>query len=138
MVVFVAFLVADDTATATVDPTSGLVTTEANGTATFTIVLDSQPSASVAIPLSSSDSGEGVVSSSSLLFATGNWATAQTVTLTGQDDDEVDGDIAYTITGGVFYSNDTNFDGGALGDVNATNEDGKPQASIGTLIVDTK
>jgi hypothetical protein len=127
----------------TVNRTSGLVTTEANGIATFTIVLDSQPSDSVAIPLSSSDSGEGVVSSSSLLFATGNWATAQTVTLTGQDDDEVDGDIAYTITGGVFYSNDTNFndtnfDGGALGDVNATNEDGKPQASIGTLIVDTK
>ena len=49
----------DDTAGVTVTPTSGLTTTEAGGTATFTVVLDAQPSADVAIALSSNDSSEG-------------------------------------------------------------------------------
>ena len=43
----------NDTAGVTVSPTSGLVTTEAGGTATFTVVLNSQPTANVTIPISS-------------------------------------------------------------------------------------
>ena len=42
----------NDTAGITVSPTSGLVTTEAGGTATFTVVLDTQPTANVTIGLS--------------------------------------------------------------------------------------
>ncbi len=50
----------DDMAGITVSPTSGLVTTEAGGTATFTgWVLDTQPAAGVTISLSSSDASEG-------------------------------------------------------------------------------
>ena len=45
----------NDTAGITVTPTSGLTTTEAGGTATFTVVLNSQPTADVTIGLSSSD-----------------------------------------------------------------------------------
>ena len=41
----------NDTAGITVKPTSGLVTTEAGGTATFTIVLNTQPTADVTIGL---------------------------------------------------------------------------------------
>src|SRR4051812_2485281 len=43
----------NDTAGITVSPTSGLITTEAGATSTFTIVLDTQPTASVTIALSS-------------------------------------------------------------------------------------
>ena len=50
----------DDTAGVTVTPTSGLVTTEAGGTASFTVVLESEPVADVTISLSSSDTTEGI------------------------------------------------------------------------------
>ena len=41
----------NDTAGITVTPTSGLTTTEAGGTATFTVVLTAQPTADVTIGL---------------------------------------------------------------------------------------
>ena len=47
----------------TVTPTSGLTTTEAGGTATFTVVLTTQPTADVTIALSSGDATEGTVAS---------------------------------------------------------------------------
>ena len=49
----------NDTAGITVTPTSGLTTTEAGGTATFTVVLNTQPTADVTIGLTSSDTTEG-------------------------------------------------------------------------------
>ncbi|MGA7615928.1 MAG: Calx-beta domain-containing protein, partial [Thermoanaerobaculia bacterium] len=88
----------DDAAGVTVTPTSGLVTTEAGGTATFTIVLNTQPSADVTFGLSSSDTTEGTVNPASVTFTAVNWITPQTVTITGVDDTIIDGDIAYTIT----------------------------------------
>ena len=118
-------LVADDIATATVVPTNGLQTTEAGGTAVFSIVLDSQPSASATIGISSSDTGEGTLSSSSITFATGDWNLWQTVTVTGVDGDAlVDGDIGYTIFMGDFTSSDSNFHGVVVDDMSATNIDG--------------
>ena len=88
----------NDAAGITVTPTSGLVTTEAGGTATFTVVLNAQPTADVTIALcSSSDTTEGTVAPASLMFTAANWNTAQTVTVTGVDDAVDDGDVAYTI-----------------------------------------
>jgi len=87
----------DDTRGITVTPTSGLVTTEAGGTATFTVKLNTQPTASVTIGLSSSNTAEGTVAPASLTFTTANWATAQTVTVTGVNDAIDDGNIVYTI-----------------------------------------
>ena len=45
----------NDAAGITVTPTPGLTTTEAGGTATFTVVLNTQPTANVTIALSSSN-----------------------------------------------------------------------------------
>ena len=42
-------------------PTSGLVTSEDLGSDTFTVVLDTQPTANVTIGISSSETGEGTV-----------------------------------------------------------------------------
>ena len=56
----------------TVTPTSGLVTTEAGGTASFSVVLDTQPTATVTIPVSSNDTTEGTVSVPSLTFTAAN------------------------------------------------------------------
>ncbi len=106
-----------------VTPTSGLVTTEAGGTATFTVVLASAPTADVTIGLSSSDTTEGTVAPSSLVFTPTNWNTAQTVTVTGVDDDVVDGDIAYTIVTASATSSDPAYQGIDADDVAVTNED---------------
>ena len=75
-------------------------------TATFQVKLATQPTVAVAVAVSSQDEGEGRVSKSgdaaparttTLRFTTGNWNTNQTVTLTGVDDDAVDGDQDYQL-----------------------------------------
>ncbi len=108
----------------TVNPTAGLISTEAGGQATFTIVLNTQPTADVVIGLSSSLTTEGLVSPSSLTFTSGNWSTAQTVTITGVDDMVDDGDIVYTIvTAAVVSADTTGFSGFNADDVSVTNTD---------------
>ncbi|TCT01451.1 putative outer membrane repeat protein [Pseudofulvimonas gallinarii] len=113
----------NDTAGITINPTSGLVTTEAGGTASFTVVLNTQPSADVTIGLSSSDTTEGTVAPASLTFTAANWNIMQTVTVTGVDDNEVDGDVAYTIVTAAAVSADPNYDGLDPADVSVTNTD---------------
>ncbi len=69
-----------------VTPTSGLSTTEAGGTDTFTISLKTAPSADVTIALSSDTPSEATVSPASVTFTSLNWASPQTIRVTGVDD----------------------------------------------------
>ncbi|MFC1607454.1 InlB B-repeat-containing protein [Candidatus Latescibacterota bacterium] len=98
-------------------------TTEAGGTATFTIVLTTQPSADVTINLSSSITDEGMVSPASFTFTNGNWDTPRTATITGVNDDIDDGDKVYTIVTAAASSSDGNYDGINPDDVSVTNTD---------------
>jgi len=107
----------------TVNPTSGLVTDEDGATAQFSVVLRSEPTAAVSIAMESSDSTEGTISPMALEFNTGNWNTPQTVTITGQSDDEEDGDQAYTVMVKPAVSNDGNYAGIDPADVSVTNTD---------------
>src|SRR5262249_8906182 len=66
-----------------VAPTTGLFTSESGAKATFTVVLGLQPSANVTIPISSSNTKEGTVSTASLTFTPANWNVPQVVTVTG-------------------------------------------------------
>ena len=75
-------------------------TTEAGGTGGFSVVLAEAPTADVTIPISSSDTTEGRLSSVSLTFTTGNWNVAQVVTVTGMDDSQPDGDVGFTVATG--------------------------------------
>jgi hypothetical protein len=106
-----------------VTPTTGLTTTEGLGTATFTVVLTSQPTADVVIGLSPSDPTEGTVSSASLTFTSANWNVAQTVTVTGADDVLDDGDIAHSIVLAPANSADLIYNGIDPADVALTNTD---------------
>jgi hypothetical protein len=108
---------------AVVTPVSGLVTSEAGGTASFTVKLDSQPGASVTIPVSSSDATEGSVSTASLTFTAANWNIPQLVTVSSVDDVLVDGTIAYTIVLGASTSTDPDFAGINPADVSVSNLD---------------
>ncbi len=121
----------------TVNPTAGLTTTEAGATATFTVVLDSQPTADVTLALSSSDLTEGTVSPASLTFTAANWSVAQTVTATGVDDVVIDGDIAYSIVTAAATSADPVYDGQDAADVSATNTDNDAAGGGGPFVVNS-
>ncbi len=86
----------DDTADFTVSAISG--NTSEDGTqATFTVRLNSQPTAGVTISLDSNDLTEGTVAPSSLTFTALTWSAPQTATVTGVDDFVTDGNMAYTL-----------------------------------------
>ena len=101
----------------------GLTTTEAGGTVTFTVVLRTQPTATVTIAITSSAVTEGTALPASLVFTTTNWATPQVVTVTGVDEMIADGDQLYSIMTGLAVSTDTNYGMLDAVDVFVTNTD---------------
>jgi hypothetical protein len=113
----------DDGAGITVTPVAGLVTTEAGGTASFGVVLRSQPTASVVFAVASSDSTEGVASVASLTFTALDWNVQQTITVTGVDDAVADGATTYHILLGAAASGDPEYAGIDPVDVDVTNAD---------------
>src|SRR5439155_149894 len=82
----------DDAAGITVSLISGN-TTEAGGTATFTVVLTPPRRADDTIGLTSDDTTEGTVAPASVTFTSANWSVPQTATVTGVNDALDDGDI---------------------------------------------
>lgn len=105
-----------------VTPTNPMRTTEAGGTAQFTVVLTSQPTADVSIAMTSSDPGEGTVPAT-VTFTNANWNAPQAVTVTGVDDPLDDGDQAYTIVLAATTSTDPGYVGINPDDVAVTNID---------------
>lgn len=100
----------NDSAAVIVAPTSGLSTSEAGKSATFTVRLQSKPTSDVTIALASNNALEGKTNVSSLLFTPINWNALQTVTITGQQDDmTVDGDQPYKIVISPPTSMDPNY-----------------------------
>ncbi|KYG71783.1 hypothetical protein MB14_10760, partial [Roseivirga ehrenbergii] len=71
---------------------------ETGTTDDFLVKLDRRPTSDVVIDISSGDLGEATVSPTQLTFTINTWNTAQTVTVTGVDDNFVDGDQNTTIT----------------------------------------
>ena len=126
----------DDTAGITVSAPSGTTTTEAGGSVNFTVRLNSEPTADVTIPISSSDTSEGTVSIASLVFKAANWNTAQTVTVTGIDDKIFDGNIIYTIVIGAAVSSDILYNGSNPADFSLTNTDDEPPPTTKFYVVD--
>ena len=123
----------DDGLGVSLTPTTGLQTTESGGTALFSIELGSQPTADVLITLTSDDPSEGTVPPS-VTFTPIDWATPQTVTITGQPDDFDDGDIDYLIQTAAVASADLNYDGLELPDVSVRNvDDDDAQFTVGAI-----
>jgi len=105
-----------------ITPTSGLVTSQAGGTATFSAVLTLQPTSSVSFGIYSSNTNEGTVSTPQLTFTTANWNVAQTVTITGVDDQMDEGNVAYTILMAPAVSDDPNYNGFQPSNVSVVNQ----------------
>ena len=92
----VSVTVTDDDATVTVS-SSSVTVAEAGGRATYTMKLDGQPTGNVTMTVTSS-SGVATVSPGLLTFTPSNWATPQTITVTGVDDSSAGGNRSATIT----------------------------------------
>ena len=86
-----------DTVNLVVDP--GSLPISEDGSGTFEVRLATRPSASVSVRVSSGDTGAVSVPSRALVFTTGNWSTAQSVTVEGVDDDDaLDESVTVTLT----------------------------------------
>ena len=81
---------------------SGVPVTVTEGmTAAYGVVLDTQPTGDVTVMPASADTAIATVSAA-LVFTTANWNTAQSVTVTGTEDADSEGDstsITHTVTG---------------------------------------
>ena len=82
--------------------------------ATYTVVLDSQPTGTVTIAVRSGDTDVATAAPAALTFTAGNWSTAKTVTVTAVADDADNPgdrrtvDIAHTVSAsGTDYATET-------------------------------
>ena len=96
----------NDTRGVTVTPTS--LTVNEGGTNTYTVVLDTEPTAAVTVTIvDPTDNTDVTANPASLTFSTSNWDTAQTVTVSAAEDDDSTRDTAtvtHTVAGGDYAS----------------------------------
>ena len=115
----------DDTAGVTVTP-ANLTVTEGR-TATYTVVLDSQPTGDVTVTVKDpTDNTDVTTDPASLTFAAAAWDEAQEVTVSAAQDDD-DQDESATVTHEAASTGDANYDGITTPDVGVTLEDDAPE-----------
>ena len=85
----------DDAAGVTLS--TGALTVVEGGSATYTVVLDSQPSADVTVTVSGHDDTDITVTNDTLTFTASNWNVAQTVTFSAAQDADAATDDAVTL-----------------------------------------
>ncbi|NQZ43772.1 MAG: gliding motility-associated C-terminal domain-containing protein [Flavobacteriaceae bacterium] len=89
----------DDLAGFTITESDGnTITSESGSSDTVFVVLESEPIANVTINIASDNTDEATVSPSSISFNAANFSSPQPVTITGVDDNRVDGTQNYDIT----------------------------------------
>ena len=103
------------TLTITDDDVRGVILSETDldldegGDGTYTVVLDSEPTAAVTVTPSLSSGDSDVMVSDPLTFTPSNWNTAQTVTVSATQDGDADDDtavIGHSVAGGDYDSHD--------------------------------
>ena len=134
----------DDTADITITPTTLAVSEE--GTATYTVVLDFQPSSDVTVTLTqptntdvTADTNTSTtdVDDTTLTFTSTNWNIAQTVTVSAADDTDITNDTA-TITHAATQPGTTGeYDGITVGSVTVNvNDNDIITLSVSSLTVE--
>jgi len=103
------------------DRSSNTFTTQDGVTkVTFRVVLDTLPTATVTIPVSSSVPAQGTVSAASLVFTPANFNIPQTVTVTGVNDNNAN-TVPYNVVVGTSTSTDPVLNGLPGFTINLTN-----------------
>ena len=116
----------DDGASVKVSQTS--LTINEGSSETYTVVLTSQPTDDVVITITKSGSSDISVDETTLTFTDSNWEDEQTVTVTGDQDDDALAERA-TITHSA-ASTDTDYGGISVGSVNITVIDDETEVSF--------
>jgi len=98
-------------------------TDEAGRTATFAVRLPQAPTSDVTVPIGFSLSGEVSATPDMLTFTTANWSTQRMVTLTGLNDDAVDGPQTVQVRVGPASSGDARYQGATGAPFNIRNDD---------------
>ena len=88
----------DDTAGFNLSTTSVSVNESGTTSQNVTVVLNTKPSGNVVLDLTHNDPSEASISPSSLTFTTGNWNTAQSLTVTALNELIDDGNVTSTVT----------------------------------------
>ena len=96
---------------------SSVSVAENGGTGTYTIVLNTQPTDNVTFAITSDNTSQITVSPDNVTFGSGNYSTAQTITLTGVNDNIDDDNVNVNILNAI-SSSDTNY--GALDNITIT------------------
>ncbi len=121
----------------TIDEADDAQTDAKENEGSYTVVLDSRPTASVTINLSAGAGAPVTLDKTSLTFAPGDWNTAQTVTVTAVDDaydnpgDERAASITHTVVAGT-----SDYGGVTVTPVSVTVNDDDAAPSAITLTVD--
>ena len=123
----------DDTRGVTVSPTELTVIEGSSDTFTYTVVLDSEPTAPVTVEIMKTPSSDTDVrvASSRLTFRANNWDDEQAVRVSADDDPDADDDMAtttHTVSGG-------DYEGETADDVDVTVEDKEDDATAVILTV---
>ena len=112
---------------------SALTVTEENTTGdTYTVVLDSEPTASVTIAVGGHASTDVSATPASLTFTTTNWSTAKTVTVTAVNDTNTGNEtvsLTHTAT-----STDSDYDAITIDGVTVTVEDNDTAKVTGVIL----
>lgn len=90
-------------------PVAGVETNELGGTVQLQVYLSAQPTDVVVVTLISNNTDEGRLSLTTVTFDASSWNTPETITVTGQADSVVDGDVTFEIQA-VTVSADPSFD----------------------------
>lgn len=120
----------DDSVGLIITRLTGASTSEAGGSVSFAVSLNSEPTAPVTFDLSSSDASEGLVSVANVVLGVADWNQPQTVTVSGVDDSLSDGHISYAIRFTNFTSLDPSYDGLVVSDLSLTNLDDESRSEV--------
>ncbi len=89
----------------------------------FTVVLDKQPTTNVSLNVTSDNTNEIISNISNLVFTNSDWNIPKTITLTGVDDSDIDGEVPVKVTIAVEDTSSDNDYHGINRIVVITNED---------------
>ncbi len=135
----------NDIAGFVLSPSTGLATSESGTSASFTVALTTEPIASVSVTISSGNIAEGLLTGGNspsiqvdvvtLEFLPGTWSSTQTVTVHGQNDEVLDGPIAFDLTVDTISGTDAKYNSVNIATVGVSNADDEPTAAQGTVAV---
>ena len=123
---------APEAAGVTVSETALTVTEEDTTGDSYTVVLDSQPTANVVVTVAGHSGTDVLPAPTTLTFTSMNWETAQTVTVTAVNDADTTNDTVSLTHSAA--STDTDYDGITIAGVPVTVEDNDTAKVTGVML----